>query len=95
MDPQTATIIILALQVVLLLGGAVVAYLVKQGKVDKETVDKAQKIANALAGSVDVLKETDPAAAEQHIKEILARIGTDKPVLDAFLKVMNLNPPKP
>lgn len=94
MDPQTATIVILALQVALLVGGAVVAYLVKKGKIDRETVDDSKKIANTLAGSVDVLKETDPEAAEKHIKEILARIGEDKPMLDAFLKAMNLNPPK-
>lgn len=95
MDPQIATIIILALQAVLLVGGAVVAYLVKKGKVDRKTIEDSKKIANVLAGAVDVLKETNPVIAAKHIKEILGRVGEDKPILDAFLKSMNLNKPKP
>ena len=93
MDGQTATIVILALQVVLMAGGAFVAYLVKKGKIDQKTVEESKRVANWLAGTLDELKGMNPDAASKYINRLLEKVGDDKPLLDAFLKAMNLNKP--
>jgi len=93
MDGQTATIIILALQVILMVGGGIVAYLVKQGKVDRETVEESKRVATWLTGTLDDLKGLDPDAAKKYIDALLEKVGDDKPLLDAFLKAMDHNKP--
>ena len=83
----------LILQIVIIVLGLVAAYLAKKGLIDRKDFDRAKDIASSLAASVDKLKLDDPVAAAKLIEDILVRFGKDKPVLDEFLKKMNLNSP--
>lgn len=86
-------IILLGMQVLVMVVGAVIAYLVKQGKLDAKTVEDAKGIAGALAGAIDTFKGTNPDASKTLLQNVVANVGDKKPVLDAFLKTMNLNKP--
>ena len=83
----------LILQIVIIVLGLIGAYLAKRGLIDRKDFDRAKDIASSLAASVDKLKLDDPRAAKKLIEDILIRFGKDKPVLDEFLKKMNLNAP--
>jgi len=83
----------LILQIVILILGLIGAYLAKKGLIDRKDLEDSKAIARDLAASVDELKTKDPNAAGKLIGEILERIGDRKPVLDEFLKIMNLNKP--
>jgi hypothetical protein len=85
----------LILQIVILVLGLIGAYLAKKGLIDRKDLEDSKAIARDLAASVDELKQKDPDAAAKLIGEILTRIGDRKPVLDEFLKIMNLNKPHP
>lgn len=90
MDAQTLNLI---LQVVIIALGLLAAYLAKKGLIDRKDFDETKNIASNLAASIDRLKDEDPDAAAKLIAEILERVGEKKPILDEFLKRMNLNPP--
>lgn len=83
----------LVLQIIVIVGGAIVAYMVRKGWIDRKTVDDTKDIANSLAAAGDKLKDLDPVAAEKFVEAVLEKIGDKKPVLDAFLKAMNHNKP--
>jgi hypothetical protein len=84
----------LILQLLILIIGAIIAWMVRRGWLDRKTVEDAKDIAKATTAGIDKLKEIDPEAATHVLKEVLSRIGVKKGVLDAFLKEMNLNKPR-
>ena len=90
---DTMLLLILALKVLILVIGGILAYLVKKGHIDGKTVENSKDMANALAGAIDKFKGADPDAAKFLLRDVVSNIGDKKPVLDAFLKAMNLNAP--
>ena len=90
---STLQLLVIGGNLLVLIVGAIIAYLVKKGQLDVSTVENTKSIANAMAGAIDTLKGVDPGAAKTLLQDVVTNVGDKKPVLDAFLKVMNLNKP--
>jgi len=90
MDEATIGLI---LKLAILVATIVVAVMVKKGWIKKDDLDKAERVANALASSADKLKSLDPEAARRLLEDVVESMGGDKQMLDDFLKKWNHNKP--